>query len=232
MRALDVRGGRTFNGEAMAWSSSNPSAANISPTVAPAPQRFREAPSTEAMTRSLIGIKLPSDCWPFHTRSLRGDRRAVPQVRGRLSSEQARGWSRVGPHHREDPGWNADWKTNGSLPADQAALKAAINCNTSNAPTDGQPGSTGSRQWGQSDMAGNVKKWTLDSFDACPLPCVNCANQAATTQKVARGGAYYSPADTVMAAYRYRADPLDPMRWACAAPRGTAEPGAKSSTDL
>ena len=49
----------------------------------------------------------------------------------------------------------------------------------------------GDGRWGQSDLAGNVSEWTLDTSPSpYPLPCMSCANvtEGTTTQRVIRGG--------------------------------------------
>lgn len=53
----------------------------------------------------------------------------------------------------------------------------------------------GDGRWGQSDLAGNVEEWTLDSVmstaSTFPTPCVDCTDlDPAHTDKVHRSGAY------------------------------------------
>jgi formylglycine-generating enzyme required for sulfatase activity len=49
----------------------------------------------------------------------------------------------------------------------------------------------GDGRYGQSDLAGNVWEWTLDSY-ATPYSasCTNCANTSAAANRVERGGAF------------------------------------------
>ena len=50
----------------------------------------------------------------------------------------------------------------------------------------------GDGRFGQSDLAGNVAEWTLDSFGdgTLPVPCVDCANFAAPGHAVTRGASF------------------------------------------
>ena len=48
----------------------------------------------------------------------------------------------------------------------------------------------GDGQWGQSDLAGNVAEWTLDWLSLYPIPCTDCANLAAASDRVTRGGSF------------------------------------------
>jgi len=67
--------------------------------------------------------------------------------------------------------------------------------------------SAGSSRWGHSDLAGNMYEWVLDSYDAAfyaatQTGCLNCANLTATSERVIRGGDFYSGADGVRSAGR------------------------------
>ena len=48
----------------------------------------------------------------------------------------------------------------------------------------------GDGRWGQSDLAGNVAEWTLDWLSAYRNPCADCANLAAASERVIRGGSF------------------------------------------
>ncbi|HEX4420354.1 MAG TPA: SUMF1/EgtB/PvdO family nonheme iron enzyme [Kofleriaceae bacterium] len=48
----------------------------------------------------------------------------------------------------------------------------------------------GDARWGQSEMAGNVLEWTLDWDGNYTNPCGDCAELAATSDRVARGGSF------------------------------------------
>ncbi len=46
--------------------------------------------------------------------------------------------------------------------------------------------------WGHLDMAGNVNEWNADSFAAYVDPCTDCADLAAGSFRVIRGGYFDS----------------------------------------
>ena len=61
----------------------------------------------------------------------------------------------------------------------------------------------GDGKWGQSDLAGNVWEWTLDSYaSSYSTPCNNCADLTAGSARVGRGGGYYSPTPYLRSADR------------------------------
>jgi formylglycine-generating enzyme len=66
----------------------------------------------------------------------------------------------------------------------------------------------GDGRWGQSDLAGNVAEWTLDSasnyqYDAYPNPCVDCADLTPGFPRAVRGGGFYWPSIWLRAGVRY-----------------------------
>jgi formylglycine-generating enzyme required for sulfatase activity len=50
----------------------------------------------------------------------------------------------------------------------------------------------GDGRWGQSDLAGNVGEWTLDSYASYENPCTDCADLTAALYRVIRGGTFLS----------------------------------------
>src|SRR3954464_15259673 len=48
----------------------------------------------------------------------------------------------------------------------------------------------GDGRWGQSDLAGNVVEWMLDSLSVYPTPCTDCAKLTAASDRVIRGGSF------------------------------------------
>ena len=79
---------------------------------------------------------------------------------------------------------------------------------------DGMPGCTvadllrvgskpaGDGRWGQSDLAGNVFEWTLDSFAGYVSPCTDCADLTVAPNRVARGGSFADDATYLRTADR------------------------------
>jgi len=68
--------------------------------------------------------------------------------------------------------------------------------------------SAGDGKFGQSDLAGNVKEWTLDGYTATyATPCTDCANLDTSGEKVSRGGAYSDSAASVATTVRSHALP-------------------------
>lgn len=65
----------------------------------------------------------------------------------------------------------------------------------------------GDGKFGQADMAGNVREWTLDWYASYGNPCVNCAQLAPSTDRVLRGGGFYSPDQYLRASYRLDISP-------------------------
>ena len=47
---------------------------------------------------------------------------------------------------------------------------------------------SGAAKYGQLDMAGSVREWTLDWHNPLPASCNNCASLSPSTERVARGG--------------------------------------------
>jgi len=60
----------------------------------------------------------------------------------------------------------------------------------------------GDGKWGHVDLAGNVWEWTLDWLGSLPVPCSNCANLTAASNRVVRGGSYGSAASEFVSSYR------------------------------
>jgi formylglycine-generating enzyme len=60
----------------------------------------------------------------------------------------------------------------------------------------------GDSRWGQSDLAGNVNEWTLDSHATYVNPCVDCATLVADDTRVYRGGNFITRAASLRAGTR------------------------------
>jgi formylglycine-generating enzyme required for sulfatase activity len=69
----------------------------------------------------------------------------------------------------------------------------------------------GDGKWGQADLAGNVWEWTLDGFanPYAQTPCTDCANEAATSSRVYRGGSFASFPPNLMSAVRNSSVPTN-----------------------
>jgi formylglycine-generating enzyme required for sulfatase activity len=98
---------------------------------------------------------------------------------------------------------------------DAGTTSTAIDCSHANySPMPSQPCSPtgpndvgsqsplGDGRFGQSDLAGNVSEWTLDSFATYVNPCVDCSNVAPVGSPVQRGGSYNLVASSSLASYR------------------------------
>jgi formylglycine-generating enzyme required for sulfatase activity len=62
----------------------------------------------------------------------------------------------------------------------------------------------GNGKWGHADLGGNAWEWVLDAYadPYAPGACVDCANLGASTQRVVRGGGYFSGTPYMRAGYR------------------------------
>lgn len=62
----------------------------------------------------------------------------------------------------------------------------------------------GDGRWGHSDLGGNAWELVLDYYaPTYPVPCTDCANLTAATNRSARGGGFDGDASTVRVGYRY-----------------------------
>jgi formylglycine-generating enzyme len=79
---------------------------------------------------------------------------------------------------------------------------------SSSGPTDvGFDSPLGDGKFGQSDLAGNVSEWTLDSFASYVNPCVDCSNVSPLGSPVQRGGSYDLVASALLTSYRFNDGP-------------------------
>lgn len=66
---------------------------------------------------------------------------------------------------------------------------------------------SGDGRWGQSDLAGNVREWTLDWSANYKNPCVDCPGPTAGSDRVSRGGSFDTPATGIRTAARFKDPP-------------------------
>jgi formylglycine-generating enzyme required for sulfatase activity len=65
----------------------------------------------------------------------------------------------------------------------------------------------GDGRWGQSDLAGNISEWTLDSDEPTYInPCTDCAELTAAMHRMVRGGSFAGDATLVRTGYRLHND--------------------------
>ncbi|WP_437998655.1 SUMF1/EgtB/PvdO family nonheme iron enzyme [Sorangium sp. So ce185] len=68
----------------------------------------------------------------------------------------------------------------------------------------------GDGRWGQADLAGNMWEWALDWHANYPEEeCEDCANMAAASGRVVRGGAFINDASYLLTYYRIKDDPAN-----------------------
>jgi formylglycine-generating enzyme required for sulfatase activity len=60
----------------------------------------------------------------------------------------------------------------------------------------------GDGRWGHADLAGEVWEWNLDWMQDYAEPCVDCAAVGDGTYRIARGGGFKTPANTLLAGAR------------------------------
>jgi formylglycine-generating enzyme required for sulfatase activity len=60
----------------------------------------------------------------------------------------------------------------------------------------------GAGAWGQLDLAGDLSEWLLDWFAPYVSPCTDCANLAAASGRVNRGGYFVSSSSELASLYR------------------------------
>jgi formylglycine-generating enzyme required for sulfatase activity len=70
----------------------------------------------------------------------------------------------------------------------------------------------GDGRWGHAELAGSLWEWTLDwyAYDwhvTAPSDCSDCANLTPATERVIRGGNWYSSAGTLRSTYRFGRPP-------------------------
>jgi formylglycine-generating enzyme required for sulfatase activity len=67
----------------------------------------------------------------------------------------------------------------------------------------------GDGRWGQADLAGSVWEWNLDWMQDYAAPCVDCAAVGDGMYRIARGGGFKSPPDTLHTALRSWGTPAE-----------------------
>jgi formylglycine-generating enzyme required for sulfatase activity len=67
----------------------------------------------------------------------------------------------------------------------------------------------GNGRYGQSELAGNVSEWTLDSISPYPNPCTDCAKLTDAGDRVIRGGSFGESAFYLRTGVRGSSGPAD-----------------------
>jgi len=84
----------------------------------------------------------------------------------------------------------------------------------SNISEVGSRSPAGDGKWGQSDLAGSMREWTLDYLDAYPDDCDDCANLTNVVGgREARGGDWNNDAASLSSYLRIAYDPANAMSW-------------------
>jgi len=78
----------------------------------------------------------------------------------------------------------------------------------------GSKSPAGDGKWGQADLAGNLREWTLDYLDEYPDKCVDCANLTdGMLGREARGGDWNNDAESLNSFYRIAYDATNFASW-------------------
>lgn len=82
-----------------------------------------------------------------------------------------------------------------------------VNGTTGEATRIGSESPKGDGKWGHTDLAGGVWAWNLDWYSTYPMPCNDCANLTAASNRVLRGGSFYDNAPALRGGFRYNLTP-------------------------
>jgi formylglycine-generating enzyme required for sulfatase activity len=129
---------------------------------------------------------------------------------GFLPSESECNYAAAGGSDQRVYPWSAAYP-----PGSTTISGTDANCCDGPAGTANAVGSeaAGNGKWGQSDLAGNVWEWTLDTWDgssAYVVPCTDCVDLAfAASNRVIRGGSFKDDAMFLLASSRGDGTPTD-----------------------
>ncbi len=126
---------------------------------------------------------------------------------GFLPSEAEWNYAASGGSEQRVYPWSSP-ATSTTIDCQHATYAAMSGACSSSGPTDvGFDSPLGDGKFGQSDLAGNVSEWTLDSFASYVNPCVDCGNVAPLGSPVQRGGSYDLVASALVTSYRFSDGP-------------------------